>query len=122
MEIGLPEKTSGDRAPRTPRLAETAHLDLVRSRTEAHMIADRDLQTEITGWPDVWSSEREEQIDFGAPPSDSLDGQQLGKSRLVVGSAKPAEIEFAIADHFGEVTGIPHLLSAEAARTKGRIV
>jgi hypothetical protein len=73
MEIRLPEKAGRHRAPRPPEVADAAHLDLARPRATAHMIADRDLETKIPSWPDVRSSEREEQINFSAPAPDSLD-------------------------------------------------
>jgi hypothetical protein len=60
MEVGLPEKAGGYRAPGSPRFAEAAHLDLVRPTTDAQMSADRDLETQIAGWPNVPSSECEE--------------------------------------------------------------
>src|SRR5208282_770976 len=58
----------------------------------------------------------------GAPPPDSPEGQQLGEGSLILGSAEPDEIEFAVIDHFGEIAGIAHLLAAEAAGAEGGVI
>jgi Protein of unknown function (DUF1499) len=57
------------------------------------MLANRHLQTEIGGRPNIRPSEREQQIDFSAPSPDSPNRQQLGQGSLILGGAKPSEID-----------------------------
>src|SRR5262249_51153543 len=122
VQIGLPEEAGGDGAPRPPSLAERAQFAFARARCETKPVRDRELQTKVGGRPNISSSQREYQIDFGAPPSDALERQQLGHGSLVVGASEPDKIERAAGDQLGEIAGIAHLLAAEAAGTKGRIV
>src|SRR6266481_6933212 len=122
VQVGLPEEAGGDRAPRPPNLGERAQFAFTRTRFETKPVRYRDLQTKIGCRPDIRPSQREYQIDFGAPPSDALDRQQLGHGGLVIGASEPDKIELAAGDQFGEATGIAHLLAAEAARAKDRII
>src|ERR1700730_3126548 len=84
MQIGLPEEAGGDRAPRPPSLGERAQFAFKRTRFETKPVGYRDLQTKIGGRPDIRPPQREYQIDFGAPPSDALERQQLGPGSLIV--------------------------------------
>jgi hypothetical protein len=122
VQIGLPEEAGGDRAPRPPSLGERAQFAFKRTRFETKPLGYRELQTKIGGRPDIGPPQREYQIDFGAPPSDALERQQLGHGSLVVGAGEPDKIERAAGDQLGEMAGIAHLLAAETAGTKGRIV
>jgi hypothetical protein len=86
------------------------------------MLPDRNLQTEIGGGPNIRPSQRKEQVDFGAPPPDTSDRQELGERGLVIRRGKPNEIERAAGDHLGEMARISHFLSAEAARAVRRVI
>ena len=86
------------------------------------MVPYRNLQTEIGGGPNIRPSQRKEQIDFGAPPSDTSNRQELGERSLVIRRGKPNEIERAAGDHLGEMARISHFLSAEAARAERRVI
>ena len=122
VQVGLPEKAGGDRAPGPPSLGERAQFAFKRTRFETKPVGYRDLQTKIGGRPDIRPPQREYQIDFGAPPSDALERQQLGHGSLVVGASEADKIERAAGDQLGEMAGIAHLLAAEATGAKGRIV
>ena len=58
---------------------------LGRPGTQAEALADRDLQAEIGGRPDIGTSERKDQVDLGAPPPDALECEQPGQRGLVIG-------------------------------------
>src|SRR5579884_3640678 len=115
MEIGLPEQTGGHRAPWPPRLAPLAQRPFVEPVGAAQASGDRDLQAEIGGGPDVRPPEREEQINFGAPPADALNLAQRREGRLILGRGEPVEVEIAGGDGCGKAPGIFPLLAAEAA-------
>jgi Protein of unknown function (DUF1499) len=122
VQVGLPEKAGGDRAPRPPSLGERAQFAFKRTRFETEPVGYRDLQTKIGGRPDIRPPQREYQIDFSTPPSDALERQQLGHGSLVVGASEADKIERAAGDQLGEMAGIARLLAAEATGAKGRIV
>src|SRR3984893_15785546 len=53
VQVGLPEKAGGDRAPRPPSLGERAQFAFKRTRFETKPVGYRDLQTKIGGPPDI---------------------------------------------------------------------
>jgi hypothetical protein len=114
MEVGLPEEAGGDGAPWPPSLAAVAQFNLARARSKTQMAADRDLQTEIRGRPNIRPSQRKQQINFGAPPPDASDCKELGERSLVIRHGEPREIECAAADHISEMACISHFLPTEA--------
>ena len=122
VQVGLPEEAGGDRAPWPPRFGERAQFALNRTRFETKPVRYRELQTKIGGRPDIRAPQREYQIDFGAPPSDALDREQLSHGSLVIGPSQADKIELPAGDQFGEMTGIAHLLAAETAGAKDRII
>src|ERR1700757_3010489 len=93
VQVGLPKEAGGDRAPRPPRLAKRAQFAVERTKSKPKPVGDRELQTKIGGRPDIRPPQREYQIDFGAPPSDALDRQQLGHGSLVIGASQSGKIE-----------------------------
>src|SRR4029077_11236755 len=93
-----------------------------RTRFETKPVRYRELQTKIGGRPDIRPPQREYQIDFGAPPSDALERQQLGHGSLVVGASEADKIERAAGDQLRDVAGIAHLLAGGVTGAKGRIV
>jgi len=122
MQIGLPEEASSDRPPWSPRFAAEPQLDLCRTRSKTQPFRDRKLQTKIGGRPDVRPTQRKEQIDFGAPPADASECEQLRQSGFIRRRRQPRKIETPLLHRRGKIARISHLLSAEPARTQGWVV
>ena len=93
MQIGLPEEARRHRAPRPPALADLAQLALAEPRTQAELGGDAELQTEIGRRPDVVAAERENQIDFRAPPADALQRDQRRQRLVIRGRGEPREVD-----------------------------
>src|SRR6266851_5323834 len=73
VQVGLPEEARRNRAPGLPRVTDGPQRQLARALGEAHAFGGAELQPEIAGGPDIRPAEREDQIDFGAPPPDALE-------------------------------------------------
>src|SRR6266851_1779770 len=81
-----------------------------------------ELQPEIAGGPDIRPAEREDQIDFGAPPPDALEANEGGKRCRIIGTSEPDEIKFAARHRRSQPAGVIHLLPAEAAAAQRGVV
>src|SRR5947209_20455203 len=101
MQIRLPEQAGGNGPPRPPLFSQLTQLDFAEP-VASEAFADRDLQSEIVGRPDVRAAERKDEVDLGAPAADSLKGNQFRERILVGDRLKPGEIQPPVADGSGE--------------------
>lgn len=116
----MPENPRRDRPPRHPPPGVVRGLLRSRPARKPAEMLQRGEQSDITGRPDVRSTQDHQQVYFSSPWPDTLDLHQLVPRRSNWRPGHPSKIQVTGGDPFRRFTAIRRLLAGYAKASQPR--
>src|SRR6266849_6039384 len=113
-KIRMPEKACGHGAPGFPGSAERFQSFRRGALAKAFHFLNGCGEREIAGRPDVRAAQSGEEINFGGPAADALEGDEHFARGVIVQLVEVAKVEVAAGERFREQAGVESFLAAEA--------
>lgn len=109
----MPVNASGDAAPRSPALGEFMALPMTGSLGKSHDLRLGKLQRQISGWPYVGASHRQQQINVRSPPAYPRLGHEALSHRVVILPSQGIETQAAALHRHCEAVAIASFLTGK---------